>query len=232
MKQALLISAHPEEQDYIRFALRHDGLNVTATLGTEPGLAQIKDRSFDVIVLSTGDENLVEFVKEIRLTARAPLLIVSGLLTDNQHCDYLDAGVDCVLQQPMSLRTFTRYVRIMLRRSSAVPSTVLQQLSSEVIKLNPSNRTVVVAGRDPVRLTQLEFRLLYVLMANKDQVVPTEELVERVWGYHGDGSRDLVRGLVRRLRKKIEPTSDVPQFVHNLPGVGYQFSAETVPPSE
>ncbi len=35
-------------------------------------------------------------------------------------------------------------------------------------------------------------------MTNRDQVVPTEVIVERVWGYAGEGDRDLVRGLVSR----------------------------------
>ena len=44
-------------------------------------------------------------------------------------------------------------------------------------------------------MTQLEFRLLYTLMSNRGQVIPIENLIERVWGYEGTGSRELARGL-------------------------------------
>jgi DNA-binding response OmpR family regulator len=91
------------------------------------------------------------------------------------------------------------------------------------IALNPATRTVVVAGQEPQRLTQLEFRLLYVLMTNREQVVPTEIIIERVWGYSGEGSRDLVRGLVSRLRRKVEPNPENPKFIQTIPGTGYCF---------
>jgi DNA-binding response OmpR family regulator len=85
---------------------------------------------------------------------------------------------------------------------------------------------VSVRGGEARRLTQLEFRLLYVLMVNRGQVIPVDVIVERVWGYTGQGSRDLVRGLVSRLRRKIEPNQGEPRFIQNVPGVGYRFSLE------
>jgi DNA-binding response OmpR family regulator len=72
----------------------------------------------------------------------------------------------------------------------------------------------------------LEFRLLYVLMVNRGQVIPVDVIVERVWGYTGQGSRELVRGLVSRLRRKIEPNPHEPRFIQNVPGVGYRFSLD------
>ena len=79
-------------------------------------------------------------------------------------------------------------------------------------------------------MNRLFATLLYVLMTNEGQVMPVEELVEKVWGYTGEGNRDLVRGLVRRLRKKIEPESDRKKpdnhLIQNLPGVGYRFNVE------
>jgi DNA-binding response OmpR family regulator len=89
--------------------------------------------------------------------------------------------------------------------------------------VNPATRTVRVNGRQPQRLTQLEFRLLYVLMLNRGQVIPTEVIIERVWGYTGDGNRDLLRGLISRLRRKIEPSPNEPYFIQTIPGAGYRF---------
>jgi DNA-binding response OmpR family regulator len=63
-------------------------------------------------------------------------------------------------------------------------------------------------------------------MTNRDHVVPTEIIVERVWGYTGDGNRDLVRGLISRVRRKIEPNPDSPRYIETIPGTGYRFSLE------
>jgi DNA-binding response OmpR family regulator len=139
----------------------------------------------------------------------------------------LRGGADVVLPRPVSPQLLAEYARVVLRRSGAVPAFMLPRLDLEEISLDPATRTVVVSGRDPCRLTQLEFRLLYVLMTNREQVIPTEAIVERVWGYAGEGDRDLVRGLVSRLRHKIEPDPDKPRFIETLSGVGYRFSLES-----
>ncbi len=51
--------------------------------------------------------------------------------------------------------------------------------------------------------------------------------MELVWGYTGDGERDLVRGLIRRLRIKVEPDPRHPRYILTIPGVGYTFSPES-----
>jgi DNA-binding response OmpR family regulator len=72
----------------------------------------------------------------------------------------------------------------------------------------------------------LEFRLLYTLMVNRGQVLSPDSIVEHVWGYTGQGDRDLVRGLIRRLRKKIEPIPSEPRYVLTVPGLGYSVNQE------
>lgn len=92
--------------------------------------------------------------------------------------------------------------------------------------LDPTTRTVEVDGMETTRLTQLEFRLLYTLMTHPRQVLPTEMLVESVWGYSDTGNRELVRGLVKRLRRKVEIDPRHPRHIVTTPGVGYQLLDE------
>ena len=66
--------------------------------------------------------------------------------------------------------------------------------------------------------------------AMQDMEVPAENLVEYVWGYSGDGNRELVRGLVQRLRAKIEPDQENPVYIMTEPGIGYMFTKETPAP--
>jgi DNA-binding response OmpR family regulator len=60
-------------------------------------------------------------------------------------------------------------------------------------------------------------------MTNRGQVLPNDTIVERIWGYSGEGDRDLVRGLISRLRRKIEVDAEKPRFIQTVPGVGYLF---------
>ena len=105
-----------------------------------------------------------------------------------------------------------------------MPFFSLPVLSQSGVMIDPSTRTIQVEEGQSIRLTQLEFRLLFTLMTHAGRVVPTETLVEYVWGYSGEANRGLVRGLVQRLRGKIEPDSSKPRFILTEPGLGYQFN--------
>ncbi len=113
-----------------------------------------------------------------------------------------------------------------MRRTGGVSTQSLPTLSAPGLTLNPETRTVEVIGRPKQRLTHLEFRLLYTLMMNRSKIIPTETIVEHVWGYTGQGDRDLIRGLISRLRAKIEADPRKPQFILTTPGLGYSFMGE------
>lgn len=219
----LLIAPNSEERDFLSFALRHEGLQINSFSDAKDAFPTPPVRTSDSIVLCGKAGELLSTVREIRQRTTTPLMLICDKLTEDQHCDYLDEGVDSVLQRPIALRLFIRYTKQLLWRSGSSPNTIMTSIVTDEIVLDPAARTVTVAGQPPARLTQLEFRLLYILMTNSGQVIPTKEIIERVWGYGGEGSSDLVRGLVRRLRRKVEPNTKKPQFIHNIAGVGYRF---------
>jgi DNA-binding response OmpR family regulator len=92
-------------------------------------------------------------------------------------------------------------------------------------------RHVATARGDLLDLTLTEFKLLAYLMQRPDQVVSPRELVNAVQGYEADEheARAIIRVHIRRLRQKLEPDPDNPQYVLNVRGVGYLF-ASTPPP--
>ena len=92
-------------------------------------------------------------------------------------------------------------------------------------------RHVATARGQLLDLTLTEFKLLAYLMQRPDQVIAPRDLVSAVQGYEADEyeARAIVRVHIRRLRQKLEPDPDNPQFVLNVRGVGYLF-ASTKPP--
>jgi DNA-binding response OmpR family regulator len=131
--------------------------------------------------------------------------------------------VDEVILRPYSVRLLLAQIRAVLRRSGGVPFFSLPELAQSGLALDPNARTVQVGDSTPNRLTHLEFRLLYTLMTHAGQIIPNERIVESVWGYTGEGNRDLVRGLVQRLRSKVEPDPRQPIYILTEPGIGYCF---------
>lgn len=227
--QAILVTRDPEERELLTLLLRHAGLAVATT----PELGRVTgrwlERPADIIVVAVeAGAWLAQEVVAVRGVTQVPLLIISERLQEAVLCELLAAGADLVLARPVAPRVLTQYAHTLLRRASGVPPFLLSPMDLAAIRLDPATRTVSVSGQEHQRLTQLEFRLLYVLMANREHVVPLEIIIERVWGYTGDGNRDLVRGLVSRLRRKVEPNPDSPRFIQTIPGTGYRFSLEEV----
>ncbi len=225
--QAILVTRDAEEREILSLLLRHTGVAVAATQELHRVAANWLERPADLIVVSTGDQcGLQEAIEAVRVVTEVPLLLITEPLEERQLCRLLQAGADLVLPRPVSPRVLAQYARTLLRRSGGLPSFAIPQIDLEAIQLDPASRTLTVAGGEPQRLTQLEFRLLYVLMTNREHVVPVDIIVERVWGYTGDGNRELVRGLISRVRRKVEPNPDKPRFIHTIPGTGYRFSLD------
>lgn len=225
--QSIIIASDPEERDYLSFVLRHAGLAVAKTAEAQNVKSALLEHPVDLIVLSLSPRSAdASAVVELRSMTQAPLVLLGERLTEEQHCELLDAGADIVLERPLSPRLFTRYARMLLRRAGTVPRSILPTIEAGGLTLDPTTRVVRQGDREPQQLAPLEFRLLYLLMTNPDWVIPIDTIVERVWGYSGAGSRELVRGLVRRLRHKIEPEPHKHHYIRNVPSVGYRFISE------
>jgi DNA-binding response OmpR family regulator len=134
-------------------------------------------------------------------------------------------GADDYLRKPFSPRQLLARIKAVMRRSS--------------IARGPSNTSAITVGpiildamrhevtRDgtKVRLTPTESRLLHLLLTHTGQVLTTDVIIERVWGYDEAGDSGLVKTHIRHLRQKVEPDPNSPQYIMTVPGVGYTFSA-------
>jgi two-component system KDP operon response regulator KdpE len=63
-------------------------------------------------------------------------------------------------------------------------------------------------------------------MEHAGRVVPTREVLKRVWGYDDPGGTDVVRVTLRRLRSKLEDDPAAPRLLRSVPGVGVLLAAD------
>jgi DNA-binding response OmpR family regulator len=104
-------------------------------------------------------------------------------------------------------------MRAVLRRTG---HNTPQKLSLGIVTLNPERHQLEVDGKDTIQLTPLEFNLVELLMTNREQVLPTQTIIDRVW--HDGGDKAMLKQLIYRLRQKIEVT-DI--YIDAVLGVGY-----------
>ncbi len=91
------------------------------------------------------------------------------------------------------------------------------------LELYPKSRKVLVQGAE-VSLTPKEFDILYFLVQNRGEVFTKEQIYQAVWAgdYLMDDSN--IMAFIRKLRKKIEPNPDAPEYILTIWGIGYKFN--------
>jgi DNA-binding response OmpR family regulator len=221
---ALLLAQDPDEKAVLSLVLQRAGLAVTTSNDLERALRTWPERPADLILLALSDDDPLADVRRIRAETTVPAALIVSQVGEETHYELLEAGADLVVPRPFSARLLIAQMRALLRRAGGVPLSSLPTLTLADLTLDPVTRTVQVTGQPSRRLTHLEFRLLYTLMIHRGQVLPTETIVEQVWGYTGQGDKELVRGLVRRLRTKVEPDPGNPRYILTVPGIGYSFN--------
>jgi len=223
---ALLIAEDPDEAAVLSLVLQRAGLAVTSSSSLERAMQSWAERPADIIMVALHRSEPLAQVQRVRAETEAALVLIAESIEEHERCALLENGADLVIVRPFSARLLIARVRALLRRIGGLPVFSLPTLSLGGLTLDPATRTVQVEAQSPRRLTHLEFRLLYTLMIHRDQVLPPDAIVERVWGYSGEGDRDLVRGLISRLRAKVEVDPRNPQYILTVAGIGYSFRGD------
>lgn len=224
--RVLLLAHDPDEAAALSLALQRVGLTIQRSVKFDAALDAWPTQPADLIVMAIEGEFPLNRVRRLRGMTEAPLVVVVDVIPEASHVALLDAGADLVLPRPVSARLLMAQLRALVRRAQGGAFFALPTMTVNEVTLDPTARSVQMGNASPKRLTHLEFRLLHTLMMHREQVVPAESLVEHVWGYGGEGDRDLVRGLVSRLRAKIEPDPRHPRYIVTVAGVGYAFMRE------
>ena len=120
------------------------------------------------------------------------------------------------------LQALLARIRALLRRSTGEPASVA---AVGDLVLDLAHQTVCVRGGEPVRLTSLEARLLQALLAQAGTPISADRLTTHVWGLRGLGDKQLLKQLVHRLRRKVEPQGGEPAYIVTVGGVGYMLRA-------
>jgi DNA-binding response OmpR family regulator len=222
----LIVGDDVKSVNVLSFILRQEGYDVSSTVdsaGVERGWA---DQLTDLLILDeyTIDSSLLRRIETIRGTSSVPIMLLSDPTTEDDVIAAYDAGIDAYLAKPYSYRMLVVQVNVQLRRARTVPNTLVPNLSTGNLSLDPERHTVTLPSGGAKQLTNLEFRLMYSLVVNRGHVLSTEALIEKVWGYTGEGDRNLLKSLISRLRGKVEESPREPKLITTVPGVGYTFN--------
>lgn len=167
-----------------------------------------------------------------------PILMLTARRDESDKVLGLESGADDYLTKPFGVRELVARVRALMRRAEqhdppaphgGAGSDGEDELSVPPplhvldLEIDPARQRVVAAGQ-PVELTTQEFRLLHTLASHPGIVFSREALLRRVWRGEANVTDRSVDALVKRLRKKIELSTEQPRYVVTVWGSGYKFT--------
>jgi DNA-binding response OmpR family regulator len=222
---AALVCDDADESAYLSLAMQRAGLPVRSFRDVLGALTAWESEPGGLLLLAARSEHPWTATAQVRAEISAPLVVVVGRVDEDDLVRVYAAGADVVVPRPWSPRVLAMQIRALVQRDRGIVEPGVPDLVAGGLRLDVVTRQVEVDEGEPRRLTQLEFRLLYLLLLHQGQTLPTATIIERVWGYAGEGNAELVRGLIGRLRRKLAEDVRSPRFLVTVPGVGYRLEA-------
>jgi DNA-binding response OmpR family regulator len=197
------------------YMLRQQGLGVIIEPSVEKAVDRWSTEMPDLVVidLNVEHEKRMELYRNFRAVSVAPILLFLPSYHETQVLDAYHAGADDVVVKPVSPAVFLAKISAWMRRTWTVPVGNLSQVKAGRHQLDPGRRCLINPQGADIRLTNLEFRLLHLLMSRPGHAFSVEEIIEALWGGYGHGDQVLLKNVVYRLRKKIAADPGRPLFL-------------------
>ena len=225
----LVVDDEKEIADLIEIYLVSDGYKVYKAYNAADGLDILAKEDIKLVLLDImmpGMDGLA-MCRKIRETSNIPIIILSAKSTDLDKILGLGTGADDYVTKPFNPLELTARVKSQLRRFTQLnpgsdkgkPETEIQILG---LVINKENHKVVVYGEE-VKLTPIEFDILYLLASNPGRVFSTDEIFERVWNEKVYEANNTVMVHIRRLRGKMKEDTRTEKIITTVWGVGYKI---------
>jgi two-component system alkaline phosphatase synthesis response regulator PhoP len=220
----LVVEDEPNMVAGLRDNFEFEGYQViTARDGVE-GLQRALDESPDLVVLDVMMPRMsgLEVCKQLR--ARRGSIPIIMLTARGQEVDKvvgLELGADDYVTKPFSIRELLARVKAVLRRTSVVPKDQDRRSFGEV-EVDLRKCRVLKSGQ-VIDISSKEFELLKYFIVHSGETLSRDRLLEDVWGYDNYPTTRTVDTHLVRLRQKLEPNPDQPQYFLTVHGTGYRF---------
>ncbi|MCA0453475.1 MAG: response regulator transcription factor [Chloroflexi bacterium] len=222
-------------RDVVRRYLAVDGFNVIEADSGTSGLALLREKHADLILLDVmlpGSVDGFSLARTLRNSSEfadtqsdVPIIMLTSRGDEVDRLVGFDLGVDDYVVKPFSPRELVARVKAVLRRAASEQQSLDKPISFKHLQIDPIRRVVTLKGQSVV-LTAREFDLLWLFARHPQQVFTREQLLNQVWGYEFYGDESTVTVHIRRLREKIEIDPAQPAYLQTVWGVGYKFEPE------
>lgn len=172
----------------------------------------------DLMLPDLSGESICRELKERDI----PVIILTAKSSEEERLAGFALGADDYIVKPFSPREMVARVQAVLKRAGNMENGMRLSFNGGQLVIDDRNYTVVC--RDAViRLTAVEFKILFALAAVPHKTFTREELVEKAMGYHFDGYERNIDSHIKNIRHKLGDSPKTPIFLITVYGLGYRF---------
>ena len=182
--------------------LKKNHYEVDAVYDGEEALAYLECGTYDGAILDImmPKKDGLTVLKEIRHQGNnTPVLMLTAKAEIDDRVLGLDSGANDYLTKPFATPELLARIRAMTRTQMAQNTS---SLSFGNLSLNQA-AFELSSPSGSYQLTNKEFQLLELLMANPGQVISSDRLFEKIWGYESDADLSVIWVYISYLRKKL-----------------------------
>jgi DNA-binding response OmpR family regulator len=224
MSTVLVVDDEPIVRDVVVRYLEQEGYRTLQAGDGETARLLLEQETPSLVVLDLmlpGTDGLA-LCRWIRAHSDLPVIMVTALGEESDRLAGLELGADDYLTKPFSPRELVARAKAVLRRTSPT-ATKAERIEVGELVIDSGRREAHRRGQ-LLKLTTLEFDLLWFLAGHPNRVYSRRDLMDSVWGYTSVLDTGTVTVHVRRLREKIEDDPSRPRHLETVWGTGYRFT--------
>ena len=208
-----MLSAHIQMAGFQTITASNGAIGVEKALEQSPNLIIL-----DVMMPKMDGWSVVEQIRQSRDT---PIIMLTAKSEEVDKLRGFRLGVDDYVTKPFSFAELGARISAVLARTKP-PSNARRLFESGDLIIRFDAHAITLEGLE-ISLTPTEYRLLEVFSNYPGRTIPTEQLLNEVWGQTYEGELDHVKHYIWALRKKIEKDPGDPKHIITERGFGYRF---------
>jgi DNA-binding response OmpR family regulator len=225
MKKILIVEDELHMLRGLKDNLEFEGYETDTAEDGKIGLGKILNNRYDLVLLDV----MLPFISgfDVCKNARAahvetPIILLTARGEEIDKVLGLELGADDYITKPFSVRELLARIKAILRRSNS--TSPLESKEIEIGLLTVNFKTFEASrGGEAIKLSHKEFEVLHFLFEHQQEVVPREDLINKVWDLDGGITTRTVDNFIMRLRQKIEQNPNDPHIILTVHGVGYKL---------
>lgn len=230
MTNILVCDDDKEIVDAIEIYLQQEGYQIYKAYDGEQAIKVLKEMNIQLLIIDIMMPRLdgIHATLKIREFSSVPIIFLSAKSEDTDKILGLNMGADDYITKPFNPLELVARVKSNLRRytqlgSLNVENNALYQVGG--LCMNDDAKEVTVDG-EPVKLTPIEYNILFLLVKNQGKVFSIDQIYENIWNEEAIGADNTVAVHIRHIREKIEINPKEPRYLKVVWGVGYKVEKQ------